>query len=76
MKNPLSIYLVTLLTMIILLIIIDWFMGTPLLGILRRSFFSFFKYMDKIEFFLVIFLLVLPILTFTWSKWMKMRQNA
>ena len=76
MKNPISIYLLTLTAMIAVLIGIDWFMGTPLLTIFKRSFFSFFKYVDKVEFFLVIFLFILPILTFIWSSWMKKKQNA
>ncbi|WP_226537194.1 hypothetical protein [Fictibacillus halophilus] len=76
MKNPVSIYLITLAAMIVLLIGIDWFMGTPPLSVLQRSFFSFFKYVDKVEFFLVIFLFILPVLTFMWSSWMKKKQNA
>lgn len=76
MKNPVSIYLITLTAMIAVLIGIDWFMGTPPLFVLKRSFFSFFKYVDKVEFFLVIVLLILPILTFMWSSWMKKKQNA
>ncbi|MFD1357139.1 hypothetical protein ACFQ4X_04435 [Fictibacillus halophilus] len=76
MKNPVSIYLITLTAMIAVLIGIDWFMGTPPLSVLKRSFFSFFKYVDKVEFFLVIVLLILPILTFMWSSWMKKKQNA
>lgn len=76
MKNPVSVYLIILLTMITVLIGIDWFMGTAPLTVLIRSFFSFFKYVDKIESFLVIFLFVLPLLTSMWTKWMKKKQNA
>jgi hypothetical protein len=76
MKNPVSIYLIILTAMIALLIGIDWFMGTPPLTVFNRSFFSFFKYVDKVEFFLVIVLFILPLLTFMWSSWMKRKQNA
>ncbi|MCM3718577.1 hypothetical protein [Fictibacillus phosphorivorans] len=76
MKNPISIYLITFFTMIALLLTIDWSMGISPITVLRRSFISFFKYVDKIELVLVIFLFFLPILTCLWSNWMKKKQNA
>ena len=62
--------------MISLMLTIDWFMGMTPINVLRTSIFSFFRYVDKVEYTLVIALIFLPILTFILSKWMEKKQNA
>ncbi|MET3729128.1 hypothetical protein ABID52_002709 [Fictibacillus halophilus] len=76
MKNPVIIYIILLFSMISLLIIIDWFLGIAPAAVIKKSFMSFFHYVDKVEYFLVIILMILPILTFILSKWMEKKQKA
>ncbi|WNB90754.1 hypothetical protein [Bacillus sp. NEB1478] len=74
-SKPLLIYIILLLSMLTLLITIDVIVGTPLVTILYRSFYSFFRYVDRIEFFLIIVLLIYPILLFIWQMWVKKKQR-
>ncbi|MBN3554842.1 hypothetical protein JYA63_11235 [Fictibacillus nanhaiensis] len=76
MKNPVLIYLILLFSMFSILITIDWFLGIAPATVLKRSFMSFFHYVDKVEYFLVIALILLPILTFILSMWMEKKQNV
>lgn len=76
MKNPVIIYIILLFSMISLMLSIDWFMGTTPLNVLRTSIFSFLRYVDKVEYTLVLALIILPVLTFILSKWMEKKQNA
>lgn len=76
MKNPVTIYMILLFCMISLLIIIDWFLGIAPATVLNKSFMSFFHYVDKVEYFLVITLILLPILTFILSMWMEKKQKT
>ncbi|MDR7071857.1 hypothetical protein [Fictibacillus barbaricus] len=79
MKNskPVLVYIILLFSMLTLLVTIDVIVGTPLMTVLQRSFFSFFRYVDRVEYFLVIALLIYPIIIFIWQVWVKKnRQNA
>ncbi|MFG6494482.1 hypothetical protein P8610_03935 [Fictibacillus sp. UD] len=76
MKNPVIIYIILLFSMISLTLSIDWYMGMTPINVLRTSIFSFFRYVDKVEYTLVVILIILPILTFILSKWMEKKQNA
>jgi hypothetical protein len=74
--NPIVIYYILLFSMLTLLISMDVFIGNPLLTVLRRSYFSFFRYVDKVEHFLVIALLSYPFVMFIWSVWVNKKQKA
>jgi hypothetical protein len=79
MKNskPILVYIILLFSMLTLLVTIDVVVGTPLMTVMQRSFFSFFRYVDRVEYFLVIALLIYPIIIFIWQVWVKKnRQNA
>jgi hypothetical protein len=78
MKNakPILIYIILLFSMLSLLIAIDVIIGTSLLKVLHRSFFSFFRYVDRVEYFLVIALLIYPFIIFIWRLKVKKKQNA
>ncbi|KZE69397.1 hypothetical protein AWM68_03780 [Fictibacillus phosphorivorans] len=76
MKNPVFIYIILLFSMISFMLSIDWFMGMTPINVLRTSIFSFFRYVDKVEYALVVFLIFLPVVTFILSKWMEKKQNA
>ncbi|MDM5316942.1 hypothetical protein QUF49_13125 [Fictibacillus sp. b24] len=76
MKNPVIIYIILLFSMISLMLSIDWYMGMTPINVLRTSIFSFFRYVDKVEYTLVVILIILPILTFILSKWMEKKQSA
>ncbi|MBH0161366.1 hypothetical protein [Fictibacillus sp. 26RED30] len=76
MKNPVVIYTILLFSMFSLLVVIDWFLGIAPATVIKKSFMSFFHYVDKVEYVLVITLMILPILTFILSKWMEKKQKA
>jgi hypothetical protein len=76
MKNPVVIYIILLFSMFSLLVVIDWFLGIAPATVIKKSFMSFFHYVDKVEYILVITLMILPILTFILSKWMEKKQKA
>jgi hypothetical protein len=73
--KQLVIYTFTLFSMTVIIFVLDYSMGMKPLDVMHRSFFSFFKYVDKIEYVITLFFLFLPFLSFAMSMW-KNRKRA